>query len=70
MTQSGRSIFKEREIDAVILGLNFPFMKGTEVLHAIKKDIFLKHIPVVIVSTENEVLERIKSMFQVQMIIS
>ncbi|MCD6134241.1 MAG: response regulator transcription factor [Candidatus Omnitrophica bacterium] len=57
------NILKEREIDVVILDLNLPFMKGTEVLYEIKKDIFLKHVPVIIVSTENEVLERIKSMY-------
>ena len=57
------NILKEREIDVVILDLNLPFMKGTEVLYEIKKDVFLKHVPVIIVSTENEVLERIKSMY-------
>ncbi len=47
------------DIDLVILDLKMPLMRGDEFLSHLKSDEKLKHIPVIILSSEDSTTERI-----------
>ena len=54
---TGETLLKEYTPDAVILDLNLPDMNGWEILEQIKSDPQTRHIPVHIISVEDEILE-------------
>jgi CheY-like chemotaxis protein len=54
---SGLELVKRYQPDAVILDLNLPDISGWEVLHILKNDADTRHIPVHIMSVEDEVLD-------------
>ncbi|GBF06228.1 response regulator containing a CheY-like receiver domain and an HTH DNA-binding domain protein [Deinococcus aerius] len=47
-----------RQPDLVLLDLNMPRVSGHEVLRAVKGDATLRHVPVVVFTTSNEVSDR------------
>lgn len=58
----GRVGFENRVLpDLILLDLNLPKLSGREVLEIVKKDMDLKHIPVVILTTSNAAEDILKS---------
>jgi CheY-like chemotaxis protein/putative methionine-R-sulfoxide reductase with GAF domain len=55
--KTGLSLVKRHKPNAVILDLNLPDMTGWEILENLKNDPNTRHIPVHIISVEEEVLE-------------
>ncbi|MBI4649921.1 response regulator [Candidatus Desantisbacteria bacterium] len=52
----GLNILKKTWIDLALVDLNMPVMNGEEMLKELRKEEFLKNLPVVIVSTEGSEL--------------
>jgi signal transduction histidine kinase/ActR/RegA family two-component response regulator len=50
--QTGLNLAREQQPDLILLDLNLPDMTGDEVLHRLKSDPAIRHIPVVMVSAE------------------
>ena len=55
--ETGIALAREFSPDAVILDIRLPGMKGLEVLDVLKSDKKLRHIPVHVMSVENENIE-------------
>ena|SRR5258706_16055733 len=53
LRSEGRYAYEERP-DLILLDLNLPRKDGREVLSEIKQDVFLKQIPVLILTTSNQ----------------
>jgi len=57
--EEGLRILKQRDPDLIICDYTMPVMNGREFCKAMKKDILLRHIPIIMLTGKGEVHDRI-----------
>jgi len=61
--EGGLRYLSRRRFDLVITDLLMPKMDGYEVCKTIKKNVFLRHIPVILLTKKGEIMDKIKGIY-------
>lgn len=57
--QEGLQIIKSKPLDLILLDYNMPKMNGRQVCMEVKKDILLRHIPIIMVTGKGDVSDKV-----------